>query len=181
MRSLRWWSSLLVPGGFVAGHEAGYELARLLGAPAVTGGDQHAYLRTVLLLGVPFAFAAVARHLLAGIRDELPAARFGPLLAAQTTLFLAFELVEHLQVGMAPAATLTQPAVMLGLVGQVVAAALLHLIARASHHVAAAVSRRPALRRPRATRPRWAVVAATSWAPVVPACSLSRRGPPPGS
>lgn len=53
MRSLRWWSLLLVPGGFVAGHEAGYELARLFGAPAATDGGQHVYLRSLLLIGVP--------------------------------------------------------------------------------------------------------------------------------
>ncbi|MGH9212550.1 MAG: hypothetical protein ACRD2C_18040 [Acidimicrobiales bacterium] len=177
MRSLRWWSLLLVPGGFVAGHEAGYEAARLLGAPAFTGGGQHDYLRSVVMVGVPFLFAAVARHLLAGIRDELPRARFGTLAIAQSTVFLAFELVEHAQVGMAPTETLRQPAVVLGLIAQVAAAAFLHLIARASHRIAAAVIRgRPALRL--VTRPSWAVVAIAAAAVAIPASSLSRRGPP---
>src|SRR5690606_41414824 len=70
MRPLRWWPLLLVPSGFVAGHELGYQAATALGRAPVPGG--HAYLGGLALVGAPFAFAAVARSLLAALRDELP-------------------------------------------------------------------------------------------------------------
>ncbi|HEX6419385.1 MAG TPA: hypothetical protein VFZ77_12865 [Acidimicrobiales bacterium] len=179
-RALRWWSLLLVPGGFVAGHELGYQAAALLGAtPAAAGG--HGYLGTLLLVGVPFAFAAVARGLVAGLRDELPPVRWSTLAGAQAGLFAAVELVEHLRAGFTLAATVVEPAVLLGLAFQAAVAALLVLIVRSSHHVAAAIAaarRRRRTRRPR-TAPRLGAPAAAPAPALVALSSLSRRGPPP--
>ena len=89
--SLRWWSLLLVPGGFVAGHELGYAAASLLGAPPVAGG--HGYLTVVVLVGVPFAFAAAIRAFLAGLRYELPPVGWPALASGQVALFVAPVLV----------------------------------------------------------------------------------------
>jgi hypothetical protein len=180
MRALRWWSLLLVPGGFVAGHELGYQGASALGATPVAAGG-HGYLSALLLVGAPFAFAALARSLLAGFRDELPPVRWSTLAGAQVSLFLAVELAEHMAAGLSPAQTLAEPAVLLGLVAQLVVAAALVLILRSTHEVAAAVAavrrrRRPEQRRP--TAPTWRTLPRTVATAVVPVSSLSRRGPP---
>ncbi len=178
-RALRWWSLLLVPGGFVAGHELGYQWAALLGHPAVLGGGEHGYLALTVLVGIPFGFAAVARSLIAGLRDELPPVRLGTLPCAQAALFLAVELAEHARAGLAPAETVAQPAVALGLVAQLAVATLLHLVIRSSHEAALAVAarrRRRAGARP--ARPAWVVTAVLTTVSVVPFSSVSRRGPP---
>lgn len=178
MRTLRWWSLLLVPGGFVAGHELGYQAAAALGATPVPA-SAHGYLGAVLLVAAPFAFAAVARSLLAGYRDELPPVRWSTLAGAQVALFLAVELAEHAAAGLSPAGTLAEPAVLLGLVAQVVVAALLVLVTRSTHEVAAAVaaSRRCRLPLRPPARP-WRTVHGAPVPAVVPVSSLSRRGPP---
>jgi hypothetical protein len=176
VRSLRW-SLLLVPGGFVAGHELGYATASLLGAPATPGGG-HGYLRAAALVGVPFAFAAAIRAFLAGLHEHLPPVGWRALALVQVSLFVAVELAEHLAAGVNPAATLVQPPVLLGLVAQVGVAALLYLIVRSSHDAGAALAttwRRPvaSVERPGRRRGRTASVAV-----IVPVSSLSRRGPP---
>ena len=93
VRSLRWWSLLLVPGGFVAGHELGYAAASLLGA--TPGAAGHGYLAVVVVVGVPFACAAAIRAFLAGLRAEVPPVGWPALASAQVTLFVAVELAEH--------------------------------------------------------------------------------------
>jgi hypothetical protein len=176
VRSLRWWSLLLVPGGFVAGHELGYAAASLLGAPPVAGG--HGYLTVVVLVGVPFAFAAAIRAFLAGLRDELPPVGWPALASAQVTLFVAVELAEHGAAGLGPAETFAQPAVVLGLVAQVGVAALLHLMVRSSRQAGAALATARRRRPTPLVRHGWRPGRAPSVAAIVPVSSLSRRGPP---
>jgi len=177
-RALRWWSLLLVPGGFVAGHELGYAGAAALGSPAVAAGG-HGYLLTLLLVGAPFAFAAVARNLLAGLRDELPPVRWATLAGAQVALFAAIEVAEHLHAGLSLPQTVAQPAVLLGLTGQLAVAAVVVAILRSSHRAAAAVA---ASRRRRtlfpASPPAWRPRVLVLEPALVPVSSLSRRGPP---
>lgn len=177
MRSLRLWSLLLVPGGFVAGHELGYQGASALGAAPVAA-EAHGYLGALLLVATPFVFAAVARSLLAGLRDELPPVRWRTVAGAQVALFLAVELGEHLRAGLTPAETLAEPAVVLGLVAQLVVAAVLVRIVRSSHEVGAAVA---AARRRAPSHPpsrAWRPVALSGAPALVAVSSLSRRGPP---
>ena len=177
VRSLRWWSLLLVPGGFVAGHELGYAAASLLGAPPVAGG--HGYLTVVVLVGVPFAFAAAIRAFLAGLRYELPPVGWPALASGQVALFVAVELAEHGAAGLGPVETLAQPAVLLGLVAQVGVAALLHLMVRSSRQAGAALATARRRRPTPLLRHCWrSGRAAASVAVIVPVSSLSRRGPP---
>lgn len=179
-RALRSWSLLLVPGGFVAGHELGYQGASLLGATPVAAGG-HGYLATLVLVGVPFAFAAVARSLLAGLRDELPPVRWVTLAGGQVAVFSAVELAEHARAGLSPVATLTEPAVVLGLAAQLVVAGLLVLVARSSRQVAVAVASAARRRRPGRWRPavqHWGAAPAAPAPALVAVSSLSRRGPP---
>ena len=177
-RALRWWSLLLVPGGFVAGHELGYAGATAVGSPPVAASG-HGYLLTVLLVGAPFAFAAAARHLLAAWRDELPPVRWSTLAGAQVSLFAAVEVLEHARAGLSLPQTLTQPAVLLGLAAQLAVAAVVVAILRTSGRAAAviAAARARAVRRP-ASRPAWRPVALAPQPALVPVWSLSRRGPP---
>ncbi|HET6664069.1 MAG TPA: hypothetical protein VFG94_07410 [Acidimicrobiales bacterium] len=177
MRSLRWWSLLLVPGGFVAGHELGYAAASLVGAPPVPGGG-HTYLTVVVLAGAPFAFAAMIRGFLAGMREQLPPVGWRTLALAQVSLFTAVELTEHRAAGLGPVETLAQPAVMLGLAAQVAVAALLHLMVRTSHKAGAAVASARQRRAVLVIRPSWRPAGTGSAAVIVPVCSMSRRGPP---
>ena len=152
MRTLRWWSLLLVPSGFLAGHELGYQAATALGRAPVPG--DHGYLGGVALVAAPFAFAAVARSLLAGLRDELPPVRWSTLAGAQVALFLPAEVAEHAAAGLAPAATLAEPAVLLGLAAQLAVAALLVRIVRTTHEVGPlAAARRGAAPGARPARP----------------------------
>jgi hypothetical protein len=177
MRALRWWSLLLVPGGFVAGHELGYQAAGALGSTAVAGGG-HGYLSLVVLVGVPFAFAALARTFLAGLRDQLPPVRLRTLALAQAALFLAVELIEHAAAGVGPAQALVRPEVVLGLVAQLVVAAALWLIVRTTHDVGAAVAgatRRPAIP---VARPTWRPAGEQRVVLAVWASSVANRGPP---
>jgi hypothetical protein len=177
-RALRWWSLLLVPGGFVAGHELGYAGASALGSQPFTAGN-HGYLLTVLLVGAPFAFAAAARHLLAALHDEFPPVRFRTLVAAQVSVFAVVEMLEHARAGLSLYETATEAAVLLGLAAQVaVAAAVTGILHRSGRAAVAFVARRrrraplPARRPVRQPRPRVAVRA------LVAVSSLSRRGPP---
>jgi hypothetical protein len=176
MRALRWWSLLLVPGGFVAGHELGYQGATALGsAPTASGG--HGYLGLVVLVGVPFAVAALARSFLAGLRDQLPPVRYRTLALAQVALFLAVELAEHAAGGLGPGPTLVQPAVLLGLAAQFVVAAVVTLIVRTTRDAGAAVAsttRRPVL----VARLRWYPAPDHPLAVAVWAASVPTRGPP---
>ncbi|MFO7280144.1 MAG: hypothetical protein C0P77_007030 [Thermoanaerobacterales bacterium] len=177
MRPLRWWPLLLVPSGFVAGHELGYQAATALGRAPVPGG--HDYLGGLALVGAPFAFAAVARSLVAGLRDELPTVRWSTLAGAQVALFLAVELTEHAAAGLTPVATLAEPAVLLGLAAQLAVAAALVRLVRTSHEVGAALA---AARRRGAPAPVARPVPGGGAVPLplaVPVSSLSRRGPPP--
>ena len=177
MRTLRWWSLLLVPSGFLAGHELGYQAATALGRAPVPG--DHGYLGGVALVAAPFAFAAVARSLLAGLRDELPPVRWSTLAGAQVALFLTAEVAEHAAAGLAPAATLAEPAVLLGLAAQLAVAALLVRIVRTTHEVGTALAAaRRAGRTATGARPGPATRAVPRPA-TVPVSSLSRRGPPP--
>ena len=178
--ALRWWSLLLVPGGFVAGHELGYLGASALGSPSVAAAG-HGYLLTLLLVGAPFAFAAAARHLLAAVREEVPPVRWTTLAAAQVAVFVAVELAEHGRAGLSVAETVTEPAVLLGVAAQLAVAALIIAILRTSGRAAAAIAsaRRRAAGRPRpgpAWRPGGVLVPVPA---LVPVSSLSRRGPPP--
>jgi hypothetical protein len=177
MRALRRWSLLLVPGGFVAGHELGYLGASGLGSAPRAGGG-HGYLAVAALVALPFALAALARAFLAGLWSQLPPVRLSTLAAGQLALFLAVELAEHAALGVHPVATLSQPAVLLGLAGQLAVAGALYLIVRSTHEVGAAVA--TATRR--ATRP----VARPAWRPAVerfavataPVSAVTTRGPP---
>jgi hypothetical protein len=178
-RALRWWFLLLVPVGFAAGHELAYTGAATLGSPAVTAGD-HGYLVTLALVGAPFAFAAIARSLLAGLRDETPTVRWTTLAGAQAGLYAAVETAEHLRAGLSPVEVATQPAVLLGLAAQVAVAALVAAILRTSHEAGATLAarrrRRPAA--PRAARRTWSPGGLDLEPALVPVSSLSRRGPP---
>jgi hypothetical protein len=106
--------------------------------------------------------------------------RWSTLAAAQTTVFLAVELAEHARAGLSPAATLAEPAVLLGLIAQSAVAAVLVRIVRTSHGAGAAVA--AARRRRRgpigATRRVWRPTPLTVATAVVAVSSLSRRGPP---
>jgi hypothetical protein len=176
VRSLRWWSLLLVPGGFIAGHELGYAAASLVGAPPVSG--RHGYLTVVVLVGVLFAFAAAIRGFLAGLRDELPPVGWPALASAQVTLFVAVELVEQGAAGLGPAETLAQPAVLLGLVAQVGVAALLSLIVRSSRQAGAALATARRRSPTSLVTHGWRSRRAAPVPVIVPVSSLSRRGPP---
>jgi hypothetical protein len=173
VRSLRWWSLLLVPGGFVAGHELGYAAASLLGT--TPGAAGHGYLTVVVLVGVPFACAAAIRGFLAGLRDELPPVGWPALASAQVTLFVAVELAEHGAAGLGPAATLAQPAVLLGLVAQVGVAGLLCVVVRSSRQAGAALATARRRRPTTVVRPSWRPGPAASVAVIVSVSSLSRR------
>jgi hypothetical protein len=177
MRALRWWSLFLVPGGFVAGHELGYQAAGALGSTTVAAGG-HDYLSLVVLVGVPFAFAALARTFLAGLRDQLPPVRLRTLALAQVALFLTVELVEHAAAGVGPAQALVRPEVVLGLIAQLAVAAVLTLIVRTTRDVAAAVA--GAIRRPviPAARPTWRPTADQPVVLAVWVSAVATRGPP---
>jgi hypothetical protein len=177
-RTLRLWSLLLVPLGFAAGHELGYQAAAALGAPSVIAGG-HDYVVAVVLIAAPFAVAATARSALAGLRDELPPVSLRTLLGGQAALFAAVELGEHVTAGLSPPETLAQPAVLLGLIAQLLVAALLVAVLATSRRAAAVVA--AGRRRPVARRPVWRPTAAGPAAivpAVVPVTTLSRRGPP---
>jgi hypothetical protein len=177
MRALRWWSLLLVPGGFVAGHELGYQAAGALGSTSVPASD-HGYLSLLVLVGVPFALAALARTFLAGLREQLPPVRFRTMAIAQAALFLAVELVEHAAAGVGPAEALVRPEVVLGLVAQPVLAALLTLIVRTTHDVGAAVAGATRRRSIPAVRPLWRPAADQPVVLAVWVSSVATRGPP---
>jgi hypothetical protein len=177
MRALRWWSLLLVPGGFVAGHELGYQAAGALGSTAIAAGG-HGYLSFVVLVGMPFAFAALARTFLAGFRDQLPPVRFRTLALAQAALFLTVELVEHAAAGVGPAEALVRPEVVLGLVAQLAVAAVLTLIVRTTHDVGAAVAGATRRRATPAARPTWRPAADQPVVLAVWVSSVTTRGPP---
>lgn len=177
MRLPRVWTLLLIPGGMAAGHVLGYALAGALGASPATS-SHHGYVGDLLFVAVPLTAAVLVRGFLSGLRDELPPVRFSLLALAQITLFLSVELIEHSSAGIGAWATLTEPAVLCGLAGQLVVAWLIVLIVRASHRVGLIVrAPRPALPRGHARR-RWgrSIVPRGSFA--VSVWSLSRRGPP---
>ena len=177
MRALRWWSLLLVPGGFVAGHELGYLGASALGSSSPAGGG-HGYLAVAALVALPFACAALARAFLAGLWSQLPPVRLSTLAAGQLGLFLAVELAEHAALGVGPLHTLSEPAVLLGLVAQPLIAGALYLIVRSTHEVGAAVATATRRTTRHVARPTWHPTGQRFAVAVATVSAVSTRGPP---
>lgn len=177
MRWPRLWTLLLIPGGMAAGHVVGYALAAAMGAAPVVG-SHHGYVGDLFFVAVPLTVAVLVRAFLSGLRDELPPVRFPLLALAQICLFLSVELVEHGSVGIGAWVTLTEPAVLCGLAGQLLVAWLIVMVVRASYQVGVIA------RSPRATptrshvRQRWGRSLAGRGSLGVSVWSLSRRGPP---
>lgn len=178
VRLPRVWTLLLIPGGMAAGHVVGYVLAAALGA-SPTVGSHHGYVGDLFFVAVPLTAAVLVRVFLSGLRDELPPVRFGLLALAQMVLFLSVELLEHSSAGIGAWATLTEPAVLCGLAGQLLVAWLIVLVVRASHQVGLII------RAPRAATPsraperhRWGRSVFPCSSVGVSVWSLSRRGPP---
>lgn len=177
VRLPRVWTLLLIPGGMAAGHVVGYALAGAIGSSPVVG-PHHGYVGDLFVVAVPLTVVVLVRAFLSGLRDELPPVRFALLALAQMGLFLSVELIEHGSVGIGALATLTEPAVLCGLAGQLVVAWFIVVVVRASHRVGVIV------RAPRATPSR--TTARQCWdRSIDPRCSvgvsvwsLSRRGPP---
>lgn len=172
------WALLLLPAGLAAGHTLGYWATGTSGwAPSLTTG--HGYLGDLTTLAVPFTLAVVVRGFASGSRGEAVPVRLVSLAAMQVLLYVAVELAEHVAAGMSPAASLTEPSMLIGALAQVVVAGVLWLGLRLAHRAGEVVSAgrpRPHARRARARR--W-VIAAPTWAvPAVHTGSLSRRGPP---
>lgn len=177
MRLPRVWTLLLIPGGMAAGHVVGYALAGAMGVSPVVG-SHHGYIGDLFIVAVPLTAVVLVRAFLSGLRDELPPVRFALLALAQIGLFLSVELIEHASVEIDAVATLTEPAVLCGLAGQLLVAWCIAMVVRASHRVGVFV------RAPRATPPRAPELQCWDRS-VVPRCSvgvsvwsLSRRGPP---
>jgi len=175
MRSSRVWSLSLLPGGLALGHLLGYAAAQAQGeTPSLAGG--HGYVHGLLVLAVPLSLAALARVGLSGARGERLPLGFSSLAAQQIVAYVALEVLEHATAGIDPLTSLREPTMLWGIVGQLLVAAGVALVARG---VAAATGlvrprRCPVTGRPTSWRvPVWAAVAT-----VVPVSSLSRRGPP---
>lgn len=155
----------------------GYALAGMLGAAPVVGAH-HGYIGDLFFVAVPLTVAVLVRAFLSGMRDELPPVRLSHLALAQIGLFLSVELIEHAAVGIGAWATLTEPAVLCGLAGQLIVAWLIVLVVRASHKVGSIVGT------PRPTpsyaheRHRWGRSVALRESLGISVWSLSRRGPP---
>lgn len=169
--------AFLIPAGALAGHAAAYGLA---GPHAHAHADSgHGYLAVVAALAVPLAVVALVWHACQGAARGRRLS-LGPLLVAQPLLFLAQEGLEHLLAGHGVAALAQSPAVRLGLVAQVVVAAMTLLLVRAARATgrafAAILVRTSSSRRTRPWMPR--PPAAT---PVVLRARRTRvneRGPP---
>lgn len=178
--SVRWprlWTLLLIPGGMAAGHVVGYALAAALGASPVVG-SHHGYVGDLFFVAVPLTAAVLVRAFLSGLRDERAPIRFTLLALAQMGLFLSVELFEHAAVGIGAWATLTEPAVLCGLAGQLIVAWLIVMVVRASHQVGLIVGApRPTPERPH-ERHRWGRSIERRVSLGVSVWSLSRRGPP---
>lgn len=178
--SVRWprlWTLLLIPGGMAAGHVVGYALAAAMGAAPVVG-SHHGYVGDLFFVAVPLTVAVLVRAFLSGLRDELPPVRFSLLALAQMGLFLSVELIEHATVGIGAWATLTEPAVLCGLVGQLLVAWLVVMVVRASYQVGVIV-RAPRRTQSRShTQQRWGRSLVGRGSLGVSVWSLSRRGPP---
>ena len=165
----------LVPAGALAGHAASYGLA----GAHVQLAPPHGHLPVVASVAVPVALAALAWHVWEGARSRrAPALRL--LLVAQPALFLTQEALEHLLGGHGMASLAHSPAVRVGVLAQVVVAALTLLLVRAARTtgrvlVAALRRRRPlALRRESPRRAAPAAVPRISSA----ARHVTERGPP---
>lgn len=110
---------LLLPGGLIGGHAISYSVLDPTGHADVWFAGS---MEGLLCVSVPLAVAALVRAVVAGLRDDPAPIRFAPLAALQVVLFLVVEVVEHAGGAAGPSVLL---AVALGVVAQVVAAALL--------------------------------------------------------
>jgi hypothetical protein len=174
------WSVLLLPGGMAVGHVLGYRLAALWGAPAPAPTAGHGYLQALLLLAAPFLTIVLVRSFLGGARaGGITPIRFASLAAAQIGLYVAVELTEFAAAGIDPLAALVEPSLVIGVVAQVIVAAVLSTFARAAHRAGAwfaATVPAPTLH---PTRP-WRPESELPNGFLVSVWSLSRRGPPAG-
>ena len=126
---------LAAPAGVLGGHAIGY-----LAAPEPAGGGavHHGYLSLALALSVPLAVMAVAWAATIGASGSRAVPRpprpvpLGPLLVAQWVLFTGQEAAEHAVSGHGLAAALHSPALWWGLAAQVVTAAAILVLLRAS-------------------------------------------------
>jgi len=142
----------LAAGGVVAGHALGYALAQpdpaLRAAHlAATGHASFGLLACVATAAALLAVGRVAWRAAAGRGDRSPA--FGHLAGVQV---LAFALVEVAERGFSAAAAARDPAVLIGLLLQVLVAVLLARLVGGVARVARLLARRP--RRPARGEPR---------------------------
>jgi hypothetical protein len=168
--------AFLIPAGALAGHAAAYAAAGSH-AHAEPG---HGYLTAVAAMAVPLAVAALVWHACQGAtRERRPS--LGPLLVAQPLLFLGQEGLEHLLTGHGVAWLAQSPAVRVGVVAQVVVAAMTLLLVQAARAAGRAIAAtllrtwpgrhtRPSIPRPPAS---------TSAVARARRTRVSERGPPP--
>lgn len=174
MHSSRSWSLLLLPGGLVVGHGASYALGAAVGGGGRSRGG-HGFLEPLLCLSVPLSLGVFARALIAGLRAELVSTRFRQVAPMQAVLFAVIELLEH---GDTPGTT-RAIWMLVGLVAQVAAAALLCAVVRAATAAGAGLRKRRLCAPARAGLPRRAITAGRTLPQLSVALgSLSRRGPP---
>lgn len=168
--------AFLIPAGGLVGHGAGYALAG--SHPHAEPG--HGYLAAVATVAVPLAVAALVWQACQGAtRARRPS--LGPLLVAQPLLFLGQEGLEHFLAGHGMASLAQSSAVRVGVVAQVVVAAMTLLVVHAARATGRAVAATLLRTWPgRRTSP--SILRSPASTPVVSRARRTRvteRGPPP--
>lgn len=118
---------LLAPAGMLLGHTVGYLLASSSGHHGAAAA--HAHVALIAALAAPLAVAALA---LSALRHRATAGRRGllSLTALQAVAYVSMEVLERVASGLAVSAAAADPAVVAGLISQLVVAAVLVAVDR---------------------------------------------------
>lgn len=168
--------ALSVPFGFVTGHLVGFGLGhRDVGdGAAVEAG--HEYLGSLTRVSLLLLVASLLVSLWSGARNRPIRPRYATAAGQLVGVFAVIEVIEHLALGWSLTHILTEPALWLGLLAQLVVAALvvaaLRLFARIGTLIAVGVSEPPTRS---AEAPAMRVLPLVAPVALTP---ITRRGPP---
>jgi hypothetical protein len=177
MRPARLLVPVAVPFSFVLGHVAGFAFTAHhdpSARQAVEAG--HDYLGSLTRLAIPLLVASMLLALWSGMRGRPLAPRYRSTVTQFIGIFVAVELIEHLALGWALTHTLTEPALWVGVLTQLVVAAVLVVVLSLLVRVGELLVSGGRRARPRGAPP-------VSRGSSIPVCEIeltpiSRRGPP---
>jgi len=167
---------LALPFSFVAGHVVGFALGHRFQGETAADEAGHGYLASLGKVAIPLLLVTLMIALWAGARHRAFRPRFGSTAGQFAAVFVGIELIEHVNAGWSFWHIVSDPALWVGILTQLLVAALVVGLLR----VLVRVGERLSLAAPLLASPRIMAVPAPALVLVsgVALTPIRRRGPP---